>query len=236
MDKMDKHILRILQTDSSLSMSEIAHKVGLSPSPCWKRINRLQNDGIIKRKIALLDGELLGFGLTAYVSIKTGEHSSDWLEEFSKTVTKMPEVMEFHRMAGDVDYMLKVVVSDIQAFDNFYKRLIGASSINEVTSRFSMETIKETTALPIQNLPLIEPTILISEPWHYTVGKLFKVAPHYPTRRQKHYFFESSFFKLFYSGYNFIRFPHQPANNIDHFCRNKVTLRCRQKGTMTPMD
>lgn len=149
MDKMDQQILRILQTDSSLSMSEIAHKVGLSPSPCWKRINRLQNDGIIKRKIALLDGELLGFGLTAYVSIKTGEHSSDWLEEFSKTVTKMPEVLEFHRMAGDVDYMLKVVVSDIQAFDDFYKRLIGASSINEVTSRFSMETIKETTALPI---------------------------------------------------------------------------------------
>mgnify|MGYP001333255556 FL=1 len=149
MDKLDQQILRILQTDSSLSMSEIAHQVGLSPSPCWKRINKLLNDGIIKSKISLLDGDLLGFGLTAYVSIKTGEHSRDWLEEFSKTVTKMPEVMEFHRMAGDVDYMLKVVVSDIQAFDDFYKRLIGASSINEVTSRFSMETIKETTALPI---------------------------------------------------------------------------------------
>ena len=149
MDKVDQQILRILQTDSSLSMSEIAHQVGLSPSPRWKRINKLLNDGIIKSKISLLDGDLLGFGLTAYVSIKTGEHSRDWLEEFSKTVTKMPEVMEFHRMAGDVDYMLKVVVSDIQAFDDFYKRLIGASSINEVTSRFSMETIKETTALPI---------------------------------------------------------------------------------------
>ena len=149
MDKMDQQILRILQTDSSLSISEIARKIGLSASPCWKRINKLQNDGIIKSKIALLDGNLLGFGLTAYVSIKTGEHSREWLEEFSKTVTKMPEVMEFHRMAGDVDYMLKVVVSDIQAFDNFYKRLISSSSINEVTSRFSMETIKETTALPI---------------------------------------------------------------------------------------
>ena len=149
MDKLDQHILRILQTDSSLSISEIARKIGLCASPCWKRINKLQNDGIIKSKIALLDGNLLGFGLTAYVSIKTGEHSGDWLEKFSKTVTKMPEVMEFHRMAGDVDYMLKVVVSDIQAFDNFYKRLISSSSINEVTSRFSMETIKETTALPI---------------------------------------------------------------------------------------
>ena len=149
MDKMDQQILRILQTDSSLSISEIARTIGLSASPCWKRIKKLQNDGIIKSKIALLDGNLLGFGLTAYVSIKTGEHSREWLEEFSKTVTKMPEVMEFHRMAGDVDYMLKVVVSDIQAFDNFYKRLISSSSINEVTSRFSMETIKETTALPI---------------------------------------------------------------------------------------
>jgi len=149
MDKMDRQILRLLQVDSSLSVSEVARKVGLSASPCWKRINRLQSDGIIKRKIAVLDADILGFGLTAYVSIKTGEHSSEWLEEFSKTVTKMPEVMEFHRMAGDVDYMLKVIVPDIQAFDDFYKRLIGTSSINEVTSRFSMETIKQTTALPI---------------------------------------------------------------------------------------
>lgn len=135
--------------DSSLSVSEVARRVGLSASPCWKRINRLQSDGIIKRKIAVLDADILGFGLTAYVSIRTGEHSSEWLEEFSKTVTKMPEVMEFHRMAGDVDYMLKVIVPDIQAFDDFYKRLIGTSSIKEVTSRFSMETIKQTTALPI---------------------------------------------------------------------------------------
>ena len=149
MDKMDRQILRLLQVDSSLSVSEVARKVGLSASPCWKRINRLQSDGIIKRKIAILDADILGFGLTAYVSIKTGEHSSEWLEGFSKTVTKMPEVMEFHRMAGDVDYMLKVIVPDIQAFDDFYKRLIGTSSINEVTSRFSMETIKQTTALPI---------------------------------------------------------------------------------------
>ena len=149
MDKMDRQILRLLQVDSSLSVSEVARKVGLSASPCWKRINRLQSDGIIKRKITILDADILGFGLTAYVSIKTGEHSSEWLEEFSKTVTKMPEVMEFHRMAGDVDYMLKVIVPDIQAFDDFYKRLIGTSSINEVTSRFSMETIKQTTALPI---------------------------------------------------------------------------------------
>ena len=149
MDKMDRQILRILQVDSGLSVSDIARKVGLSASPCWKRINRLHKEGIIKRKIALLDADTLGFSLTAYVSIKTGEHSSHWLEEFSKTVTEMPEVMEFHRMAGDVDYMLKVVVPDIRTFDDFYKRLIGTSAISEVTSRFSMETIKQTTALPI---------------------------------------------------------------------------------------
>ena len=149
MDETDRKILRILQIDSSLSVSNIALQVGLSASPCWKRINRLQNEGIIKRKIAVLDAETLGLGLTAYVSIRTGEHSSAWLKDFSDTVTEMPEVMEFHRMAGDVDYMLKVMVPDISAFDAFYKRLISTSAINEVTSRFSMETIKDTTALPI---------------------------------------------------------------------------------------
>ena len=149
MDKIDRQILRILQTDSSMSVSDVAKQVGLSASPCWKRINRLTSDGIIKRRIAVLNADILGFGITAYVSIRTGEHSREWLENFSKTVTKMPEVMEFHRMAGDVDYMLKVMVTDMQEFDAFYKRLISTSAINEVTSRFSMETIKDTTALPI---------------------------------------------------------------------------------------
>ena len=99
MDETDRKILRILQIDSSLSVSNVALQVGLSASPCWKRINRLQNEGIIKRKIAVLDAETLGLGLTAYVSIRTGEHSSAWLKDFSDTVTEMPEVMEFHRMA-----------------------------------------------------------------------------------------------------------------------------------------
>ena len=149
MDETDRQILRILQVDCSMSVSNIAREVGLSASPCWKRINRLSNEGIIKRRIAVLNAEALGFGITAYVSIRTGEHSKEWLDDFSNTVTEMPEVMEFHRMAGDVDYMLKVMVPDIQAFDAFYKRLISTSAINEVTSRFSMETIKDTTALPI---------------------------------------------------------------------------------------
>ena len=149
MDEIDRKILRLLQIDNSLSVADIARKVGLSASPCWKRISRLNSQGVIKRKIAVLDSEIMGLSVTAYVSIRTGEHSKEWLEQFSNRVTEMPEVMEFHRMAGDVDYMLKVVVPDIQAFDDFYKRLIGTNAINEVSSRFSMETIKETPALPI---------------------------------------------------------------------------------------
>ena len=149
MDEMDRKILRILQKDSSAPVSDIARQVGLSASPCWKRINRLRDDGIIQHHTAVLNASRLGFGLTVFVSIKTGEHSDEWLADFSNQVTAMPEVMEIHRMAGDVDYMLKVVARDMEAFDKFYKRLIGVTAFSEVTSRFSMEKIKETTALPI---------------------------------------------------------------------------------------
>ena len=149
MDDMDRKILRVLQLDSSLSASDVARQVGLSASPCWKRINRMQNEGIIKRRVAVLDADRLGFGLTVFVSIRTGEHSSSWLKEFSKQVTAMPEVMEFHRMAGEVDYLLKVVVEDMKVFDEFYKRLIDLTALSDVTSRFSMETIKDMTPLPI---------------------------------------------------------------------------------------
>ncbi len=149
MDDMDLRILKILQLDSSLAASDVARRVGLSASPCWKRINRLQSEGIIKRRTAVLDAERLGFGLTVFVSIKTGEHSSGWLKDFADKITAMPEVMEFHRMAGEVDYMLKVVVRDMKVFDEFYKRLIDMTALSDVTSRFSMEIIKETTALPI---------------------------------------------------------------------------------------
>ena len=149
MDEMDLRILRILQDDSRLSISQIGRRVGLSPSPCRKRINRMEKEGIIKGQTATLDAQRLGLGLIVFVSIKTGEHSSEWLKNFSKTVVEMPEVIEFYRMAGDVDYMLKVLVRDMGAFDNFYKRLIGNNVLSDVTSRFSMETIKETSSLPI---------------------------------------------------------------------------------------
>ena len=149
MDQTDLRILRILQEDSSLPVSDVAKKVGLSASPCWKRIKRMHDEGIIKYQISVLDAERLGFGLTVFINIKTGEHSTNWLKEFSATVTAMPEVVELHRIAGDVDYMLKVIVPDMAAFDAFYKGLIGTAALTEVSSYFAMETIKETTALPI---------------------------------------------------------------------------------------
>ena len=148
-DQMDRKILRVLQIDNSISVSEIGDRVGLSGSSIWKRIERLKREKIIKSECAIINHKILGFNLMAYVSIRIGKHSSSWLEEFSKKITAFPEVMEFHRMAGDIDYMLKVMVIDIQAFDLFYKDLIKISELAEVTSRFSMESIKETTQIPI---------------------------------------------------------------------------------------
>ena len=149
MDNMDLKILRVLQEDSSLSVTEVAQRVGLSTSPCWKRINKLQADGIILRHEAILDAAKLGLGLTVFMMIKTGEHSGPWLEKFAKFVKAMPEVQEFHRMAGEVDYLLKIVVADMQQFDDFYKKMVEETTLTDVTSSFSMEIIKHTNALPI---------------------------------------------------------------------------------------
>jgi Lrp/AsnC family transcriptional regulator len=149
MDEMDLSILRVLQKDNSLTVTEIAKQVGLSASPCWKRINRLEKEGIIKNQVAVLDGRQLGLSLTVFMSIRTGEHSGDWLKSFAKFIKVMPEVQEFHRMAGEVDYLLKIVVPDMDHFDKFYKNMVEKTSLNDVTSSFSMETIKNTTALPI---------------------------------------------------------------------------------------
>ena len=148
-DAIDLKILRALQQDSSRPVAEIAREVGLSASPCWKRINRLEKDGVIRRHTAILDAERLGFGLTVFVSLRTGEHSGDWLRAFAERIAALPEVVEFHRMAGEVDYLLKVVVPDMRAYDAFYKALVETTTLSEVTSRFSMETIKATTTLPI---------------------------------------------------------------------------------------
>lgn len=149
MDAIDKKILAALQEDASLSVAEIGQRVGLSSTPCWKRIQKLEAEGVIQKRVALVDPEKIGLGITVFVSIETGDHSQTWLDRFATLVSAMPEVMEFHRMAGDVDYMLRVVVADMQSYDAFYKRLIAAVTLKNVTSRFAMEKIKSTTVLPI---------------------------------------------------------------------------------------
>ncbi|MGC1464289.1 MAG: Lrp/AsnC family transcriptional regulator [Pseudolabrys sp.] len=150
MDAIDRKILAVVQQDASLSVAEIGQRVGLSSTPCWKRLQRLEADGVVMRRVALVDPEKVGLGITVFVSVETGDHSREWLTRFADVVGAMPEVMEFYRMAGDVDYMLRVVVPDIQGYDVFYKQLIATVPLKNVTSRFAMERIKQTTALPIR--------------------------------------------------------------------------------------
>ena len=149
MDAIDRKILALLQQDASHSVAEIGNLVGLSSTPCWKRIQRLESDGVIQKRVALVDQDKIGLGVTVFVSIETGDHSQEWLDRFAKEVGAMPEVMEFYRMAGDVDYMLRVVVADMPNYDIFYKKLIATVPLKNVTSRFAMEKIKSVTALPV---------------------------------------------------------------------------------------
>ena len=149
MDATDRKILALLQEDASLSVAEIGNRVGLSSTPCWKRIQRLETEGVVQKRVALVDQDKLGLGVTVFVSVETDDHSQEWLDRFAQLVGSMPEVMEFYRMAGDVDYMLRVVVPDIHGYDRFYKQLIAAIPLKNVTSRFAMEKIKSTTALPL---------------------------------------------------------------------------------------
>ena len=149
LDAIDRKILMVLQDDASLSVAEIGDRVGLSSTPCWKRIQRLEADGVIIKRVALVDQNKIGLGISVFVSVESSDHSDAWLKKFAEAVSAMPEVMEFYRMAGDVDYMLRVVVPDIQGYDTFYKRLIATVPLKNVTSRFAMEKIKATTALPI---------------------------------------------------------------------------------------
>jgi Lrp/AsnC family transcriptional regulator len=153
MDATDRKILGLLQADASLSIAEIAERVHLSQTPCWKRIQKLEALGIITGRVALVAPEKIGLGLMVFVSIETGDHSKDWLDRFATAIAALPEVMDFYRMAGDVDYMLRVAVADMAAYDEFYKRLISIVSLKNVTSRFAMERIKATTAYPVPPAP-----------------------------------------------------------------------------------
>ncbi|MBT6095525.1 MAG: Lrp/AsnC family transcriptional regulator [Rhodospirillaceae bacterium] len=149
MDEFDRKILACLQRDAGQSVAEVAEQVGLSATPCWRRIRNLEKAGVIKGRVALLDRHELGLGTTVFVSVRTREHSEDWLDAFAKAINDFEEVVEFHRMSGDIDYLLKVVVADITAYDAFYKRLIASVPLSDVSSSFAMEEIKSTTALPL---------------------------------------------------------------------------------------
>ncbi|MGF1754141.1 Lrp/AsnC family transcriptional regulator [Vibrio makurazakiensis] len=149
-DTVDKKILGLLQQDSTLSLSDISEAVNLTTTPCWKRLKRLEEDGVIEKRVALLNPEKLDLSFTAFVLIKTSDHSQEWYGRFVHTVSDFPEVMEFYRMAGEYDYMMKVQVKDMKCFDEFYKRLVNSiDGISNVTSTFAMEPLKYTTALPI---------------------------------------------------------------------------------------
>ena len=149
MDNTDLKILSILQDDASLSVAEIASRVNLSQTPCWRRIQRLEEQGVIDRRVAILNPESIGLGLSVFVEIETGDHSSEWITRFAEAVASMPEVMEVYRMAGDVDYLLRIAISDMAAYDAFYKKLIALVPLKNVTSRFAMERVKSTTAYPL---------------------------------------------------------------------------------------
>ncbi|KGY12031.1 transcriptional regulator [Vibrio tubiashii] len=149
-DKTDRKILELLQSDATLSLNDLAEAVNLTTTPCWKRLKKLEDTGIIEKRVALLNPEKLGLSFTAFVLVKTNDHSHEWYSQFVETVSEFPEVMEFYRMAGEYDYMMKVLVNDMKCFDSFYKKLVNSvEGISNVTSTFAMEPLKYTTALPL---------------------------------------------------------------------------------------
>ena len=153
-DKLDRRILELLQTDAGLTAAGVGERVGLSKAPCWRRIQRLREEGVIRRTVAILDARKLNVGTTVFVTIKTANHSEAWFEKFVKAVQDIPEVTEIHRMSGEVDYLMRVVVPDIDGYDAVYKRLIAAVDFLDVSASFALETIKHTTALPLSYLKL----------------------------------------------------------------------------------
>lgn len=152
-DATDRRILTVLQKDAGLSLAALSEQVGLSPTPCWKRVKRLEAEGVISARVTLLNRDAIGLGVTAFVSIRAGAHDEGWLETFAAGVALIPEVVEFYRMAGEVDYLLKIVCHDIAHYDRIYKRLIRVAPMGDVSSSFAMEQMKFTTELPLSEMP-----------------------------------------------------------------------------------
>lgn len=149
MDEADRRILHWLQRDSAMPIAELADRVGLSPSPCWRRVQRLTAEGVIRARVALLDAQRVNVGVSVFVNVRTNQHKKAWADAFTACVMAIPEVVGFYRMAGDIDYLLHMVVPDIAAYDRVYKRLIEQIELYDVSASFAIETIKSTTALPL---------------------------------------------------------------------------------------
>ncbi len=154
MDKLDREILRQLQRDADVPMARIAEAIGISPAACWRRVQRLQETGVLRGKVALLDDAKLNAGVTVFVSIRTSDHSAAWMKAFSTALDDIEEIVEIYRMSGEVDYLLKVKVPDIKAYDGVYRRILERMNFLDVRSSFAMEQIKSTTALPLSYLEL----------------------------------------------------------------------------------
>lgn len=151
-DKIDRAILSVLQQNAETPVAELAEKVGLTVTPCWRRIQKLEDKGIITRRVALLQARSLGLTMTVFVQVKAGKHDGKWLATFAKHAASFDEVVECYRMSGEYDYLLKVLVRDMDCFDHFYKRLVSGIEFSDVTSSFAMEQIKYTTAVPLSHL------------------------------------------------------------------------------------
>jgi Lrp/AsnC family transcriptional regulator len=149
MDSTDRKILAIVQEDASLAVAEVAARVNLSQTPCWRRIQKLEESGVIQKRVALVDPQALGLDLTVFVEVQSPDHSKEWMDSFADVLSRMPEVMEVYRMAGDVDYLLRISVANMAAYDDFYQSLIAQVPLKNVTSRFAMERMKYTTAYPV---------------------------------------------------------------------------------------
>ena len=153
LDRFDRRILQHLQADADIAVAQLAEQIGLSTNACWRRIKRLEEGGYIRRRVALLNERALDLNLTVFVSVKTNEHNEDWLKQFAEGVKSLPEVVEFYRMSGDTDYLLKIVARDIDDYDRVYKKLIAVAPMHDVSSSFAMERIKSSTTLPLDHLP-----------------------------------------------------------------------------------
>jgi len=153
MDEIDRKLLNLLQRDASLSLDQLSERASLSRNACWRRVKRLEDDGVIKARVTLLDAKAINVGLTAFIALRTTEHSAKWLDQFSRAVRDIPEIVGVYRVTGDLDYLLQAVIPDVAAYDNLYKRLISKITLADVSSSFVMEEIKATTVLPLDYAP-----------------------------------------------------------------------------------